>query len=94
MAGNGADSGRIPELVDRLDGAAHCKPVKRSLTIAGHRTSISLEEAFWRALQDVARARKTPVAALIFEIDAGRGRTNLSSAIRVFLLEHFRSGAG
>jgi predicted DNA-binding ribbon-helix-helix protein len=68
------------------------KPVKRSLTIAGHRTSISLEEAFWTALQDVARIRGIPVSTLISGIDAARGRTNLSSAIRVYLLEHFRSG--
>ncbi|MBC8051071.1 MAG: ribbon-helix-helix domain-containing protein [Chitinophagales bacterium] len=66
------------------------RPVKRSLTIAGHRTSISLEEAFWSALQDVARERGKAVASLIFQIDAKRGKTNLSSAIRVFLLEHFR----
>ncbi len=68
------------------------RPVKRSLTIAGHRTSISLEEAFWTALQDVARKHGKPVASLIFQIDAKRGKTNLSSAIRVFLLEHFRRG--
>lgn len=66
------------------------KPVKRSLTIAGHRTSISLEEPFWQALHDVAHEKGKPLASLIFQIDAQRGNTNLSSAIRVFLLEHFR----
>ena len=59
---------------------------KHSLTIAGHRTSISLEQAFWDKLRDIARARGLSLAALIGEIDAGRGAANLSSAIRVFVL--------
>jgi predicted DNA-binding ribbon-helix-helix protein len=67
------------------------RPAKRSLTIAGHRTSISLEEAFWTALQDVARSQGRTVSSLIFQIDAKRGKTNLSSAIRVYLLDHFRA---
>lgn len=61
--------------------------VKRSLTISGHRTSISLEEAFWRQLKIVAERRARSVSALIAEIDASRGETNLSSAIRVYVLE-------
>ncbi len=59
---------------------------KHSLTIAGHRTSISLEQAFWDKLREVAGARGLSLAALIGEIDAGRGAANLSSAIRVFVL--------
>ncbi len=59
---------------------------KHSLTIAGHRTSISLEQAFWEQLRDIAGARGLSLAALIGEIDAGRGKANLSSAIRVFVL--------
>jgi predicted DNA-binding ribbon-helix-helix protein len=59
---------------------------KHSLTIAGHRTSISLEQAFWDKLRDIARTRGLSLAALIGEIDAGRGAANLSSAIRVFVL--------
>jgi predicted DNA-binding ribbon-helix-helix protein len=59
---------------------------KHSLTIAGHRTSISLEQAFWDKLRDIARARGLSLAALIGEIDAGRRGANLSSAIRVFVL--------
>jgi predicted DNA-binding ribbon-helix-helix protein len=59
---------------------------KRSLAIAGHRTSISLEEAFWQGLRQLAQDRNLSVAALVAEIDAGRGETNLSSAIRVFIL--------
>lgn len=61
--------------------------VKHSLLIAGHRTSISLEDAFWRTLQDIAMRRGLSVAALVAEVDAARGAANLSSAIRVYLLE-------
>ena len=63
---------------------------KRSLTIAGHRTSISLEDAFWDALKDVARARGLSVAELVEEIDKDRGNAGLSSAIRVYLLGVYR----
>ncbi len=68
----------------RADSAA---VVKRSLTIAGHRTSISLEDAFWTRLKSVAKTREKSLSALIAEIDASRGEANLSSAIRVFVLE-------
>jgi len=58
---------------------------KHSLTIAGHRTSLSLEPEFWQALQEEARAEKKTVAAIVREIDQLRGSRNLSSAIRVWL---------
>jgi predicted DNA-binding ribbon-helix-helix protein len=61
--------------------------LKHSLTIAGHRTSLSLEPEFWDALQKAATARGQTVAALVAEIDAGRHGRNLSSAIRVWLFE-------
>jgi predicted DNA-binding ribbon-helix-helix protein len=61
--------------------------VKRSLTIAGHRTSISLEDAFWRQLKVLAARQALSPSALIAEIDSSRGRANLSSAIRVFVLK-------
>ena len=61
--------------------------VKRSLTISGHRTSVSLEDAFWRQLEILAAKRAQSMSALIAEIDATRGQANLSSAIRVFVLE-------
>ena len=61
--------------------------VKRSLAIAGHRTSISLEEAFWRELKALAERRGLSTSALVAEIDAARQGANLSSAIRVFVLE-------
>jgi predicted DNA-binding ribbon-helix-helix protein len=60
---------------------------KYSLAIAGHRTSISLEQAFWDGLRGLAAERGMSIAALVAEIDADRGVANLSSAIRVFVLE-------
>lgn len=60
---------------------------KRSLSIAGHRTSVSLETAFWEALGRIARSRGMSVPALVAEIDAGRGAGNLSSALRVYALQ-------
>jgi predicted DNA-binding ribbon-helix-helix protein len=62
-------------------------PVKRSVTVAGHRTSLSLEPEFWDALKRIAQQETRTVSGLIGEIDAGRGRRNLSSAVRVFILE-------
>jgi predicted DNA-binding ribbon-helix-helix protein len=66
---------------------------KHSLVIAGHRTSISLETAFWEALHDLARQKGVSVAALAAEIDQKRGAANLSSALRVHLLRVFRDRA-
>lgn len=63
------------------------RPVKRSYRIAGHLTSLSLEAVFWDALKDAARMRGLPQARLIAEIDARRGPTNLSSAVRVWLYQ-------
>jgi predicted DNA-binding ribbon-helix-helix protein len=65
--------------------------VKRSLVIAGHRTSVSLEDAFWRRLQEIAGERGVSVNALAADIDARRGEANLSSALRVFILETLTS---
>jgi predicted DNA-binding ribbon-helix-helix protein len=68
------------------DGAnAHI--TKRSLVIAGHRTSISLEDAFWRRLRRIAAERGLSLNRLAAMVDASRGPANLSSAIRVFVLE-------
>jgi predicted DNA-binding ribbon-helix-helix protein len=60
--------------------------VKRSLTISGHRTSISLEDPFWRRLKALAAERSQSLSALVAEIDASRANANLSSAIRVYVL--------
>jgi predicted DNA-binding ribbon-helix-helix protein len=65
--------------------------VKHSVSIKGHRTSISLEAPFWDALRDIAAERRMALAGLIAEIDAGRGAANLSSAIRVHVLAVYRS---
>ena len=60
--------------------------VKRSVAIAGHRTSVSLEAPFWAELHEIARQRGRSAQALVAEIDAARAGQNLSSAIRVFVL--------
>jgi predicted DNA-binding ribbon-helix-helix protein len=65
--------------------------VKRSVRIAGHATSVSLEAAFWQGLCDIAASRGLSVNALLTAIDAGRDG-NLSSAIRLFVLDRARSG--
>lgn len=67
--------------------------VKRSLAIAGHRTSVSLEAPFWAALKEIAAARERSVQALVGEIDAARGSQNLSSALRVFVLDAVRGAS-
>ncbi len=82
-----------PNPVPTMAEPAATALAKHSLTIAGHRTSISLEHAFWDGLREIAHARGLSLAALIGEIDARRGGANLSSAIRVFVLETVVSGA-
>lgn len=67
--------------------------LKRSVSIAGHRTSVSLEEPFWEALREIADQDGLSVQALIGRIDAERGEQNLSSAIRVFILTRLREAA-
>lgn len=66
--------------------------VKRSVVIAGHRTSISLEDAFWHGLKEIASIRKMGLSELISAIDTERQHANLSSAIRLFVLD-FHSAA-
>ena len=66
---------------------------KRSLSVAGHRTSVSLEEPFWDALRDIAAASGVSVPALVAAIDRERGGGNLSSAIRVHVLRHLQRAA-
>ncbi len=68
--------------------------IKRSIAIAGHRTSISLEEPFWEELRRIASARGIALQKLVAEIDAGRAEENLSSALRVHVLEALRAGRG
>jgi predicted DNA-binding ribbon-helix-helix protein len=67
---------------------------KRSLTIAGHRTSLALEPQFWVGLEALAAARNLSVAALVAQIDAERSGSNLTSALRVAVLDWFRQKSG
>jgi predicted DNA-binding ribbon-helix-helix protein len=67
--------------------------VKRSVVLAGHKTSVSLEEAFWRGLKDIAISRRSTLSNLIGSINTDREQGNLSSAIRLFVLNHYKAGA-
>jgi predicted DNA-binding ribbon-helix-helix protein len=70
-----------------MSDSPRLRVVKRSLVIAGHRTSVSLEDAFWRRLRRIAAERGLSVNALAAFVDASRGDANLSSALRVYVLE-------
>jgi predicted DNA-binding ribbon-helix-helix protein len=65
--------------------------VKRSIVIAGHKTSVSLEDAFWRGLKDIATSRHVTLSDLVGSIDSERKHGNLSSAIRLFVLNHYQA---
>jgi predicted DNA-binding ribbon-helix-helix protein len=66
---------------------------KRSIVVAGHKTSVSVEEAFWSGMKEISRARSMTLSQLVGEIDADRNQGNLSSAIRQFVLDHFKGRA-
>jgi predicted DNA-binding ribbon-helix-helix protein len=72
------------------EGHKKSRIVKRSIVVAGHKTSISLEDDFWRALKEIAARRNMRLSELVTTIDSGRPHTNLSSAIRLFVLDFFR----
>jgi len=63
---------------------------KRSIVIAGHKTSVSVEDEFWNSLKEIARERGTTLGALVAAIDGDRQHANLSSAIRLFVLGVYR----
>jgi predicted DNA-binding ribbon-helix-helix protein len=65
--------------------------VKRSIVVAGHKTSVSLEEAFWNGMKEISALRKMTLSELVGEIDGNRQQGNLSSAIRLYVLDHFKS---
>jgi len=70
------------------------RPVKRSLTLKGHRTSVSLEDDFWQAFRDIADKNNKPINVLAAEIDASRDiDTGLASAIRLYVLRYYRSAS-
>ena len=65
--------------------------VKRSIVIAGHKTSVSLEDAFWKGLKEIAAARNLTLSEIVAAIDSARAQGNLSSALRLFVLDHYRT---
>ena len=65
--------------------------VKRSIMVAGHKTSVSLEDAFWDGLKEIARGRNITLSELVSSIDSERRHGNLSSSIRVFVLDFYRN---
>lgn len=67
------------------------RPVKHSLSLKGHRTSVSLEDEFWDAFREIAAEKDIPINALAAEIDADRGMdSGLASAIRLYVLRYYR----
>lgn len=64
--------------------------IKRSIILDGHKTSVSLENEFWDGLREIVEAKKTTVSILVGQIDRERDNCNLSSAIRVYVFNHFR----
>ena len=79
---------------ERLEERAMKSPiVKHSVVLAGHKTSVSLEDAFWRGLKDIAWSRRTTLSDLINGIELDRERGNLSSALRLFVLNHYQTQA-
>ena len=65
--------------------------IKRSVVVAGHKTSVSLEDAFWKGLKDIARERHVTLSELVGTIDSEREYGNLSSALRLFVLDFYRT---
>ena len=68
--------------------------IKRSVAVGGHKTSVSLEDAFWSALKEIASDRKLTLSQLVDAIDTKRDHGNLSSALRLFVLDHYRTMIG
>jgi predicted DNA-binding ribbon-helix-helix protein len=68
--------------------------VKRSINIAGHKTSISLEDTFWKGLREIASAKALTLSALVASVDKNRRHRNLSSCLRLFVLEYYQVQAG
>jgi predicted DNA-binding ribbon-helix-helix protein len=65
--------------------------VKRSIVVGGHKTSVSLEEPFWTSMKEISRQLRVTLSELVSEIDTNRQQSNLSSAIRLFVLDHFKA---
>jgi len=69
------------------------RPIKRSIRIAGHATSVSLEDEFWQALRDIARRRKQSLSSLLTDVDRQRGGRSLASACRIYVLQYYQDKA-
>ena len=80
LGGKGLTGARMKSLV-----------AKRSIVIDGHKTSVSIEDAFWRDLKDIAHTQQATLSELVARIDETREQGNLSSAIRLYVLEYFRN---
>ena len=85
----------IPNHCMRIRGASgvpmKSSVIKRSIVIDGHKTSVSLENAFWKDLKEIAQTQQSTLSKLVATIDERRQQGNLSSAIRLFVLEHRRN---
>jgi predicted DNA-binding ribbon-helix-helix protein len=73
------------------EGGMKSPVVKRSIVVAGHKTSVSLEDAFWKGLKEIATGKGVSLSEMVGAIDSARAQGNLSSALRLFVLDHFRS---
>jgi len=65
---------------------------KRSIIINGHNTSVTLEDGFWSSLKEISRGRRSTLSQIVAEVDRKRTQGNLSSALRLFVLDFYRSG--
>src|SRR5262245_24593378 len=80
--------------VHQQQGRKNSSVIKRSVIRNGHKSSISLEDQFWDALREIADQKDIAISTLVAAIDHNRTTSNLSSAIRVYVLDHFRRGDG
>jgi predicted DNA-binding ribbon-helix-helix protein len=102
MSGKIANEQKIPEVKEHTIRAAHeqrgpdghlrSRVIKRSLVVGGHKTSVSLEDAFWIELRSIAQTIGVHLSQLVGSIDSERQYNNLSSAIRLFVFEYRRNG--
>jgi predicted DNA-binding ribbon-helix-helix protein len=74
-----------------MEGVMNSPVVKRSIIIAGHKTSVSIEDAFWKGLKEIAMGRDLTLSEMVSAIDSERAQANLSSALRLFVLNHYRA---
>jgi predicted DNA-binding ribbon-helix-helix protein len=85
---------RVPDVTGNMEGVMKSPVIKRSIAIAGHKTSVSLEDAFWKGLKEIATGCGLTLSEMVATIDSGRAQGNLSSALRLFVLDHYRAQIG